>query len=201
MKQLSAIIILLTVISAASYGKDRAHITYGVEWGYIAFIQHGTHYNFYSPEGYRVDINNNRIKYRSNAEISFHTGYNFNTRWNLSIYIGYMGISDLHHAIPISIRATRSFCENRYGDKWFAFADLGSGFSITSRPQEILCCKLGAGYRISLSTKLKLDLKADARILYTHPELSYYNEPIPWDNVNRNNAYLSALSIGIGITF
>lgn len=201
MKRSCMIFLLILSLSAAAGNREMPRFTYGVEWSYIAFIHHGLHNNFYAPDGYRVDENSSDIRSGLNAEASIHAGYNISDRWNLSVFLGYMGISGMHNAIPVSIRGTHYFRKNTNGDRWFAFTDLGSGVCLTSRPQEILTAKIGAGYRIPLSRRVKLDLKADARIIYTHPEVIYYNDTIHWDSVNRNNAYLSGISVGIGLTF
>lgn len=176
-------------------------ITFGAEWSYIATLQSGWHHNFFSPEGYRVNDADNRFIYHSNAEAYLHAGYNVSRNWNIALYIGMTGIADLHKAVPASIRGTYYFGNDPLADRWFSYIDLGSGICLKNPPQEILTGKLGGGYRMSLSRNTKLDFIAALRMTYTHPEVRYDGEVIPMDKVNRNNAYLSAISFGIGLTF
>ena len=61
--------------------------------------------------------------------------------------------------------------------------------------------KIGGGYRISLSKDTKLDFLFSARLTYTHPYIFYDDTQISHNKINRNNAWLSALSIGISLSF
>ncbi len=176
-------------------------ITFGAEWGYIGIFYSGYHYNFYAPEGYRADPRGHGFTYDSNAEAYAHVGYNINEKYNLSIYMGLTAVRDYHHVIPISLRLTRYFGKDHLEDRWFAFVDMGSGISIKENPQELLSGKIGFGYRISLSRITKLDFHAALRSCMTHPDIQYYGIEIPYDRINRNNAYVSALSIGMALTF
>jgi len=42
---------------------------------------------------------------------------------------------------------------------------------------------------------------ANLRTTFTHPRVEYYGKEIPFDRINRNNAYVSALSFDIALTF
>lgn len=176
-------------------------MTFGAEWGYIGVFYSGYHYNFFAPEGYREDPRGYGFTYDSNAEAYIHAGYNINTNYNLSIYLGLTAIKDYHHAIPVSLRLTRYYGADPMKDRWFAFVDLGSGLSIKENPQMLMTGKVGAGYRLSLSRNTKLDFHAALRCCLTHPDIQYYGVGIPHESINRNNAYLSALSIGMALTF
>lgn len=175
--------------------------TFGAEWSYIATVHTAWHYNFFSPEGYRVNYPDNLFQYRSNGEAYLHAGYNFDEHWNLSLYKGIAGISDYHNAVPMSIRGTRYFGDDPLSDRWFAYLDLGSGISLKMPPQEIFTGKIGGGYRMSLSRNTKLDFIAALRMTYTHPMVIYEDTVIRHDKINRNDAFISAISVGIGITF
>ena len=175
--------------------------TFGAEWGYVATVQYGYHTNFFSPEGYRVDKRDNTFGLYNNAEVYFHAGYNLNDRLNVSAYLGYAGLADVQAIVPFSIRGTRFFGDNHMDDRWFCFADLGTGISIKKNPQETLSCKLGGGYRLSLSRTTKLDFVASIRMTYTHIDINYKGYEIDPDYTNRNNGYASALSFGLSITF
>ena len=175
-------------------------LSFGAEWGYIGTFYSGYHFNFFAPEGYRVDPRGYGFGYSDNAETYVNIGYNLNTRLNLALYMGFSAIETYHHTIPVSLRLTRCFREDCSQDCWFAFVDLGSGISLKKHPQEILTGKIGGGYRLSLNRRTKLDFIVALRSAYTHPDIEYYGVPIPHESINRSNAYISAVSLGMAIT-
>ncbi len=206
MRYFLCIFLILSAINinvcAGERGEEAlSKVTYGLEWGYVATIQNGYHYNFFAPEGYRVDELDNSFGYISNADVHLHIGYNLSSRWNLSMYIGYEGIADIHQAIPVSLRMTRYFNADPMKDRWLSFIDLGSGICLKRRPEEILTGKIGVGYRLALSRSTSLDFILSARFIYTHPEIIYDKEPVSFNRINRNNAYVTAISIGMALTF
>lgn len=181
--------------------KPYPSFTFGAEWGYVATLQSGFHHNYFSPDGYRCDTRGNSFLLHSNGDVYVNAGYNFNGHWNLSLYVGYAGVHDIHHVVPLSLRGTRYFGKDPLKDRWFAFLDLGSGFCLKKDIQEILVGKVGGGYRLSLSRDLKLDILLSARMTYTHPQVVHDGMDIPSDRTNRNNAYVGALSLGLGVSF
>ncbi len=201
-----ALVILLIVSSMSLQARERSdestsRMTFGLEWGYVASISSGFHYNYFAPEGYRVDELGNSFVFISNADMYLHLGYDLSTIWNLSMYVGYEGIAELHKAIPVSLRMTRYFSGNPLEDRWFSFLDLGSGICLKMPVQEILTGKAGIGYSLSLSSHASLDFILSARMTYTHPQVIYDNTLIPFDRTNRNNAYIGAISLGMAVTF
>lgn len=192
---------LALAFSCHAGDKDVPGFTFGAEWGYVAVFYSGYHYNFFAPEGFRVDPRGRGFRYASNAEAYIHAGCNIGSKWNISVYAGLSGVEKYHMTIPVSLRGTRYFGNSYNADRWFSFLDLGSGICIKKDPQAILTGKIGGGYRISLSKKVKLDFTAALRTCLTHPDIDYYGTIIPMDKVNRNNAYISAVSIGMALTF
>ena len=97
MKRGLVIFVLSLICCTVSWGKDHAlpKFTFGAEWGYMPTFLSGYHYNFFAPDGYRVDMDEERARYFTNGEALFHAGYNLNDQWNLSLYLGYTGISDI----------------------------------------------------------------------------------------------------------
>ena len=180
--------------------RSERRFTFGAEWGYVGTFYSGYHYNFFAPEGYRADPRGYGFGYEGNGELYLHAGYDIGEKSNLSVYMGFSAFGDQHHTIPLSIRYTRYYKSNTIGDRWFSFIDLGSGISIKEKPQEILTGKLGGGYRISLSNDVKLDFIVSLRSVLTHPDIDYYGTKIPSENINRNNAYASAISVGMALT-
>lgn len=203
MKRTIMISLLLSVvlITAAEEKQGRSRFTFGLEWGYVATYHSGYHYNFFAPEGFRVNPYGNSFTFCSNAETYLHAGYDLGDKWNISLYAGYAGIADFHHAVPISLRGTRFFRRNSTGDRWFCFLDLGSGICLKSGPQALLAGKAGGGYRIALSRDTSLDFIFTLRTTLGHPVIDFYGDIISMDRVNRNNAYANAVSIGLSVNF
>lgn len=200
------VIILLISNSVMNAGERKTKgetplLTFGTEWGYVSTIHSGYHYNYFAPDGHRESSYDNSFGYVMNAEFSLHLGVNLNERYNLSVLTGYTGISDIHNAIPLSLRLTRYYNHLSNGDRWFSFVDAGSGISIRKHPEEIFIGKLGGGYRVSLSRDAKLDLLAAFRFVLTHPELKYEGTEVGNIYINRNNAYTTSISVGVGLTF
>lgn len=196
-----ALTLIFLCINMNSRERSYPRLTFGAEWGYIGIIYSGYHYNFFAPEGYRVDPRSRGFSYNSNGEAYLHVGYNFNQKYNLSLYAGVSAVMDYHHTVPVSFRLTRYFGSSHLEDRWLTFIDLGTGIIIKQNPQELLTGKLGGGYRLSLSRNTKLDLIMSVRAVLTHPDIEYYGTMITPDRINRNNAYCGAASIGIALTF
>lgn len=182
-------------------GETYPRLTFGLEWGYIASMTTFYHYNFYAPEGFRVDEKGLLWGCMSSADVYLNVGWNINPVWNLALYLGYTGVGEMHKALPVSIRGTRYFKANTPQDRWFVFADGGSGICLKTPVQEILTGKIGGGYQMSLSRDTKLNFLFSARGTFTHPSVYYDGSRIPMNRTNRNNAVVGAVSIGLGLTF
>lgn len=200
-KRVFLIIFVLNIMTIHASDKNVKKLTFGVEWGYIASLNCGIHHNFFSEEGYRVDIVENNMGFQGNGDFYLHAGYNLNPVWNLSIYAGMTGIYSFHRAIPISVRATRYFNINSKGNRWLAFADGGSGICLTSNIQSIFTGKVGGGYNFVLSPDTSINLLLAYRMTLTHPEIIHDGYEISHSRVNRNNAYVSALSLSLALNF
>lgn len=202
MKRLVVIIALVSCSLACAHAGEKPlkRFTFGAEWEYMSSFHYGFHHNFFSQEGYRVNINHSSFGYEGNGGVYLHCGYNLSNNWNLSLYSGFMGIYDLGRAVPVSMRVTGYFKENVKADRWFGFMEAGSGVCIKKNPQMLAIGKAGGGYRISLSHTTKLDLLVSYRISLTHPYVIYDGYEVQHEMINRNNAYVCALTIGISLT-
>lgn len=204
MKKIIAIVILITGFlgsASAQNQEDFPRITFGAECSFVASAFTAYHFNYFSPDGYRYNETGYKAGLIGNAEGLLHVGYNVTERWNLSIYTGITGISDIHNAIPLSFRATHLFKARGNGDRWFTFADAGTGLSLKKEIQETATLKFGTGYRISLSRDTKLDFHVSMRCIYTHPNIYFENELISCRWINRNSALVAAASVGMAVTF
>lgn len=202
MKKTLIIFLILLSFSHLTEGRGSyPRITFGAEWSYIATYFSGFHYNYFRPDGYRLNEKGSIIGLDSNGEALLHAGYNFNEKWNMSLYTGLTGMTNIHSAIPVTLRVTRFFGDDPLKDRVFAFIDAGSGIGLKKQVQEIFCGKIGGGYRISLSRNTKIDFHLSARCSYTHPQIYFEHEPISMRWTNRNQALLLSVSAGIGLTF
>lgn len=204
MKRFIAILAILVPLALQAEGSQShrlKRLTFGAEWNYIASYHYGVHHNFFSQEGYRVDINQQALGYRSNGDVYLHVGYNFNNDWNLSLYTGYAGVYGFNKTLPLSLRMTRYFQENGQADRLLCFIDAGSGVCIKVNPQMTVTGKIGGGYRLSLSRTTKMDFLFAYRMSLVHPEIIFDGYIVPKEMTNRNNAYVSAFSIGISLSF
>lgn len=203
MKRLITILMLIVPLTMKAEGGDEGrlrHFTFGAEWSYIASFHYGIHHNFFSQEGYRVDLNQQDLGYWSNGEAHLHFGYNLNKDWNIALYAGISGVRDFNFTLPVSLRATRYFGENIRTDRFLCFIDAGSGVCIKVNPQMTASGKIGGGYRLSLSPTTKLDLIIAYRMSLVHPDVIFDGYTVPFEKINRNNAYVSSFSIGISLT-
>lgn len=204
MKRIAVIAVMLTLFlhdAEAQRQEDFPRITFGAEWSFVASAFTAYHFNYFSPDGYRYNETGSYAGLIGNGEGLLHVGYNVTESWNLSIYTGITGISDIHNAIPLSFRATHLFKARGNGDRWFAFVDAGTGLSLKKEVQETAALKLGTGYRVSLSRDTKVDFHISLRCIYTHPDIYFENERISYRWINRNNALVAAASVGMAVTF
>ena len=201
MKRFALILLILSTfaIKANAQGESLPRMTFGAEWSYISTIHSSWHYNFFSSEGYRVNLKGSEIMHHSNAEAFLKAGYNFNENWNLALYVGIAGIGNVHKALPVSLRSTCFFGKEYMADRWFSFIEAGSGISLKLPPQEIFACKAGGGYRISLSRNTKMDFIVAVKVNYTHPDVIYEDVRIEHDRINRNGMTLTSVSVGMAI--
>ena len=129
---LTYILIIAAFISVS--GTEVPKITFGAEWGYMPSLFSGHHYNFFDPDGFRMDDKDTSFGYFTNGEVTLHAGYNFNECWNLSFHTGYSGAGGFAPVVPMSLRITRYWGDDHISDRWLTFAECGSGISIKKRP-------------------------------------------------------------------
>lgn len=202
MKKTIAILILSMICLCAEARKDSAHrITFGAEWSYVGTFFTGYHYNYFTPDGYRFNVTGYDSRFYNNGEALVHIGYDINDLWNISAYAGMTGLADFHNAVPINIRVTRLWGCNPLIDRWFTFADIGTGITIRNPIQANAAVKLGGGYRLALSRDTKIDFLAALRGTYTQPQVHNRHELISIEATNRNDAFLLSISVGISLTF
>lgn len=196
-----AIMLIFTSPRAEAQSKECSRVTFGVEWSCICTILSGYHNNYFSHDGYRFNDRAVNTRPFINGEALIHVGYDLNKDWNISLLTGITGMADIHNAVPVSLRATRYYRQNKSDDRWFTYFEAGSGFSIKDEIQEILAGKVGGGYRISLSQRTKLDFHADLRCSYGHGRIYHEGQIVRLNRTMVNDALVLALSLGMALTF
>ena len=81
MKRLVIILLIINAfnINVNAYNKNvnyAPRLTFGAEWGWIGTLGSAYHYNFYSPEGYRLNERGVSLKPTGNGEANVHKKHN-----------------------------------------------------------------------------------------------------------------------------
>lgn len=192
--------------SSAADGKTRKRMekplvrfTYGVEWGFLTTFNVAYHRNFDSVSGYREDTRSLEWMFRGNGEALAHLGLDIGRRFNLSVYTGYSGLISAR-LIPLSLRGTCLVSRNPELPGWLVFLDAGCNFG-TDDDEIGVCGKIGTGYRLPLSKRIKLDFLLAFRMSYADVQFSDEYGPVPPERIRRNNNFASSIEIGISLAF
>lgn len=205
---LHIVILALLPVCASAGERDRTfpRVTFGIEGSAAVTLGMFYHYNYIAEEGYRVNRKGMNRRAALNGQLAASVGCNFSRNINLSLNLGMSGIYRSKVMFPASLRATVLFGDSPLENRWFTFAEGGAGISFEGedeRPSPF--GKLGAGYRISLSRSVKLDFLFACQLVYTHPDVSEDGGgviiPVTGDRLRRNEAFVSALTFGIGLSF
>lgn len=173
--------------------------TYGIEWSYIATINTVYHHNFRAKEGFRMNEKGSTMMYASNGAILAHAGINIGVNCNLSVYAGYAGLAEGYAVMPVSLRYSWLFGKDPSASRWLCF--IGGGCGLHAGDDSISYTgRIGGGYRMSLSRSIKLDFTVSYQCSYAGIPFSDIDGEVPADRIRRNDNYLSAINIGIGIT-
>lgn len=206
MKYRSFIIVCLSALSVlplgAQGGRQRFPVfTYGLEWSYTALFNATWHHVFMDEIYSRVNDKGARFLYENHGEILAHIGVNIGENVNISLLSGYSGIIKDVRLVPVSLRCTWFYGKDNGAGRWFSFIDGGSGIHISDTDTPYFSGKAGGGYRIPLSRRVKLDFNIAYRFSYASPDIYDDGERVPESSIRRNDNYLSAMQIGIGLTF
>ena len=181
------------------YKRKFPRLTFGVEWGYAATFLCTFHHNYRAEDRYRVNDKGTKAMYEGNGHILAHLGANLGRHYNLAFYTGYEGIADGFCVIPMTLRHTWLFGDRAENSRWLCFADAGYGLRAEG-DSNCFIAKAGGGYRVSFSRSVKMDFLLTYRFAYAEIPFSDESGTVPQDRINRNNNFLNAISIGIGLT-
>ena len=203
--------VLLFAFACPSFAKtggcvkrDCPLVTYGIESSYALTFLSFSHFNYISADGDRRDQRTMSSNIFSNGQFLIHAGLNVSPAVNISLYTGYSGIYRGERMIPLSLRATWFPSAKRPDEhRWLLFCSGGTGFSDFDDVDYSLEGKVGAGYRISLNRSVKLDFLFSIQEVFTHPG-AYESDAmdyVPAERLRRNDAYITAATIGIALVF
>lgn len=178
--------------------------TFGVESSYALTFLNFSHFNFISSDGSRRDERAVSTSLFSNGQFLVHGGVNVSRNVNISIYTGYSGIYRGERMIPVSLRFTWLSGTDPLKNRWMAFCSAGGGINDITDPWNLSAeGRIGGGYRFSLNRSVKLDVLLAFQECYTHPRAyeSDVGNYVPAERLRRNDAYISAVTIGLALTF
>lgn len=184
--------------------RDYPLFTFGMETSYVLGFMNYSHFNFISADGDRRDERSLTAGAVSNGQILAGCGINLSRNWNLSLFTGYGGVYRRERMVPLSLRVTWLSGDNPLENRWLLFCGAGIGFNDFERPEKVSAeGKIGAGYRISLNRAVKLDFLVGFQEVYTHPRAgeSDTGDYVAPERMRRNDAFLSALTIGLALVF
>jgi len=170
--------------------------TFGIEAEYIANFHVYSHFNYVTEEGFRVNTEDTKFRYNTNAQILAGVGLNLSKHFNLSLYSGYQGITMKQALIPLLLRPRIIFGQPGDNGRWMVFADCGPGFKASSKVNRVaLISHLGSGYRFAVTEKTSLDILYSIHSTFWHPWP--FDETIV--DVRRNNEVLLGVNLGIAV--
>ena len=203
MKKCRQIFLVLSFLAGSAFsssaaGRGDSFFHYGLEWGYTSTIIHLYHNNYIAEEGYRVDKNAMEWCYNSNGHFYANAGLNYNGRHSSSICIGYIGIKQERHVLPLTFRQTFFF--NSYdSDGALCFAD--AGLCIHEKERNTFIGRAGTGWRMALSTHCSIDFLLSFQISYDHPKVIDNEQEVEKEHLRRNDSTYGGVNFGIAVNF
>lgn len=180
----------------------RPEIKYGVEWGYTATFLNAAKYNYVDPtDGYRVDESNVDFYLYSNAHVAANVGVYFGDHFCTALYAGYEGIKQEKRIFPITVRASYYLKDYR-SDGIFCFLEGGTGIHPNDKFFSTIG-RIGAGQRLSLSSRGSLDILVSLKITTDRPEIAniHTGYPVPEHYIRFSSAVYGAATVGIALNF
>lgn len=183
-------------------GKSRPLFTYGIEWSYVSTFNITAHLNYISIDGPRVDYRYSTFGFIANGQLFANAGINVTEKVNLSLYLGYTGIySGTGMFIPVSLRATRTFGKSTKAGRWLAYAEAGGGMNVRGIKKISFIGKVGGGYGIRLDRRRNLNFLISYQGVFTNPAVFEEEDMVSAERLRKSNAYISAFTLGIGLSF
>ena len=204
MKRILAIIaasLLFGLTAFAGGGEFFGRLHPGIEWGYTLTLAAHHHYNYLDESiGFRINDEGWTMLPRSNAYILGSLKYSFSSVFSTSIISGFQGIYKDRRTVPLLCRVSVS-PSGRDSDGFFFFSDMGVFLTDFRRHGNQF--QIGSGYSIVLAPRCSIGLRIGARLIYDRPDVwdPIEEEYISEQNIRRNDAWYSALNMGIVLEF
>lgn len=180
-----------------------SRVEFGVEWGYTGTFLHKYHNDYIdSTDGYRIDVRDTDYLLYSNAFMQAGVQFEAAKHYALALNAGFAGVFQERRMFPILLRFSyffRSFQE----DGVFAMAEAGKAFVFDDKVLKNNIARLGAGYRISLSSKNSIDFKSFVQLATDHPDIYNMNlgHKVQPAYLNCSDSYYGALVFSLALSF
>ncbi len=200
-----ALSILTAATAAARDGRDAERIHFGIEWGFGQCIYNYAHINIISEEGYRINEISHRFMGKASGKILAGVSYDLREKINLSLYAGWMGISENCQTYPVISRI--SFAPEGFSrEGFFSFLSGGVGFRTEIEEYSRALIPIfdgGEGYRMYLAPNFCLDLLLSIRAAFDGPLLQNPEGPgiVRGENIRRNVAEFYSLNLSVALSF
>ncbi len=203
-----AIMLLTCCLSLCGKGRaERAYprFTFGVEGDYAMTLLGAYHYNYIAEEGDRINLRGVTSSFISNGQILLNAGVNVSPKVNISVECGWCGVYREVRIIPFLLRGTWFSGRDPMRNRWLAYVSVGGGVNDDAEKLDRLSAiaKAGGGYRVSLNRFAKLDFLFSLHGTFAHPR-TYRNAQgsvVSGNALRRSDAYVGAVTFGIGLTF
>lgn len=197
--KVSILVLMIGIcLSASAEVRGGRRLTFGIEGDYVASCLSAGNFSFIPIEGFRVVEQPVNWKYEGNYAYYLHVGYDFSSNVNLSLYAGYA--SGIYDMVPMSLRLTLYTKPDKMNDRWFCFADVGSGLSLQAKVRPLLCGKIGCGYSFALSGITSLELMFSLNGIYISPDAAYIGA-VHESKLFKSELGVFSASLGIGLKF
>lgn len=200
---LAAALAMLVSAAASAGEREKVSVHGGVEWGYSMTGYEWTHYNYLGLDGQRRNPILNRFLIGWNAAIS---GYGELCLWEkcaLRVSGGYCGIYPERSGWSAAARGSYFFHGYRE-DTPLAFLEGAKIWVPSLEGQDVFAAKAGGGYRIALSSWIRLDLLLSVQYTADHPD-SYYdkieNAHVKSPQLLRSDAGYATVNLSFALNF
>ena len=196
--------LLLTFLSVAIFSIPLAgrggRVYTALEWGAGMTIADIHLYNYLLDGGYRMNGNEVYFGGKVNAYWQGSIGCELSPTWNLALNAGYEGVDRQFRVYPVTLRATH-FLASSTVDGWFLYGEGGVGLWSISDISAVLG-RLGAGYRLALTSHTSLDFLLSYRLSIRNPDLFDPDStlPIPPERIALNHLYANKLTLSVAIS-
>lgn len=156
------------------HGKDgwnTSRLEYGVEWGMQMPVATKLECSFLTTDRYIVTMDEHKVGNHINGMFSVFAGYDVSKRINISISIGYLGLTKGERGVSTTFRGTYRISSQAQADAGSrVFAECGV-FRRKGNDRTSVIAKAGYGYRFALNRDLSFDIRCGVMSSRSHPDI------------------------------